>query len=205
VAPATHAAGAPTIVDAVEHGLSSLPQDAYIVQQPQKKSRRMLPFSIILSLVLIILAGGVWLVSSLLLTHGSSMSQVFCRDLFPPQAFTAATLTPQQAQSLVGQYYCYWNEGDYHLAYNLLGSAYRDQYPWQDPDGPPAFRYSDTSHSDVTDDNVDTSPDGTFQVHITDKATETNGISTYTGYFIVGKDKDGTWRLLEPHLARTGS
>jgi hypothetical protein len=205
VAPATHAAGAPTIVDAVEHGLSSLPQDAYIVQQPQKKSRRMLPFSIILSLVLIILAGGVWLVSSLLLTHGSSPSQVSCQDLFPPQTFTAATLTPEQAQSLVQQYYCYWNEGDYHLAYNLLGAVYRNQYPWQDPDGPPAFRYSNTIHSDVTAGNVDTSPDGTFQVQITDKATETNGTNTYTGYFIVGKDKDGTWRLLEPHLSRAGS
>ncbi len=198
------AAGAPTVARALDNELPMLPQTVDPAQWQQRRNRAILP-AIILSLLLMVIAGGVWLSSGLLLTLGSPAPQVPCQDLFPSQTSTAVTLTFEQARSLVQQYYCYWNGDQYRLAYNLLGADYRNQYPWQDPDGPPAFSYSATTYSAVTYDNVTANPNGTFQVWITDQAREKAGTNTYSGYFLVGKDRDGTWKLLKPYLTRTGS
>jgi serine/threonine protein kinase len=190
---------APTVHSAEAHAVQ-------VSQHSQHQKRIGIPQLGVVILCILLIAV-VWVGLILLPAQGASNSPLqgdSCQGMFPPQMYTTPTITPQQAQKLVQQYYCYWNEGAYHSSYNLLGAAYQNQHPWQDPDGPSDFGYKDTIHSNVTYGNV-VADNGTFQVWIIDQAAETTGANTYSGYFVVGKDNDDTWKLLEPHLQRTSS
>ncbi len=110
-----------------------------------------------------------------------------------------ATPTPtiqQQAQSVVQEYYDDWIKGDYHDAYKLLSSNYRDQYSYDSQ----LTYYEDTTHSSIQVNHVMTLSNDRVRVDITDTATEKDQSrpQVYNGYYIVEKE-NGIWKL-DPHF-----
>jgi len=110
-----------------------------------------------------------------------------------------ATLAPtQQAQATVQQYYTDINAQDYQDAY----------YLWvNNPDNYNHYvqGFAHTHHDDVTFGDAIPQTDGTVQVNITIQATEDAAgggtkLSTYQGYYIVGQQADGSWKIINGQL-----
>ncbi|HZR43048.1 MAG TPA: zinc ribbon domain-containing protein [Ktedonobacteraceae bacterium] len=103
----------------------------------------------------------------------------------------------QQAQTVVQQYYNAINQKDFQTAYGLW-KANTQSYA--------AFTngYKNTQNDALTISDTTVQQDGTVKVTVTVNATEkaTSGIkhSTYTGYYIVGQQTDGTWKILDGML-----
>jgi serine/threonine protein kinase len=117
-----------------------------------------------------------------------------------PPIHQGSSLSPsQQAQATVQKYYDYWNQGDYPDAYSLLALDYREHHPYNSL----YDSYIATKHSSIQITNVTSLPDGSFEVELTDTATEENTPGTltthvYNGYYIV-KQEDSSWKLY-PHF-----
>lgn len=123
----------------------------------------------------------------------------------PPtsQASTPVLPTPtptptseQQAQSVITSYYSAINSKDYRTAYNLWEN-YPDSYQNF------ANGFSNTQHDDYQFGQVLQQSDGTVQVNITLVATTTSSQqSTYQGYYIVGQQSDGSWKIVKGKLSQ---
>ena len=108
---------------------------------------------------------------------------------------TTPTLTPnQQAQSVITRYYSAINSKDYQTAYNLWVN-YPDTYQNF------ANGFSDTQRDDYQFGQFLPQGDGTLQVNITLVATSTSSQqTTYQGYYIVGQQSDGSWKIIKASL-----
>ena len=123
-----------------------------------------------------------------------------------PAPTTAQQNTPatgstpiQQAQATIQHYYADINSQDYQDAYNLWVS---------NPDNYNHYKqgFAHTYHDDITFGKVIPQVDGTVQVNITLQATEDEAgggtkISTYQGYYTVGQQADGSWKIIAGQLA----
>ncbi|QBD82733.1 zinc ribbon domain-containing protein [Ktedonosporobacter rubrisoli] len=115
---------------------------------------------------------------------------------------TAQPPTPeQQAQSTIELYYKYINAKDYQGAYSLWA-----HYPQSLNEF--AQGYAHTHNDSITINGVSQQSDGTLRVSLTLSATEdaAPGIGTqqssYQGYYILGRQADGTWKILTANLKR---
>jgi hypothetical protein len=107
----------------------------------------------------------------------------------PTPSPTAAKTPEQQAQAVIEQYFNYINQKNYQAAYNL----------WTPP--PSNYQsfvngFAHTKHDDIQTGSVTQQNDGTVQVPIvitalTDKDTK----DTFSGYYVVGQQPDGTWKI----------
>jgi hypothetical protein len=112
---------------------------------------------------------------------------------------TPITEPTQQAQATIQQYYVDINTQKYQDAYNLWVS-YPDTYD-QFKQG-----FAHTHQDAITLGNAVAQTDGTMQVYLTVQATEdaTAGgtqIRTYQGYYTVGQQADGSWKIINGQLA----
>lgn len=101
----------------------------------------------------------------------------------------------QQAQSVITSYYAAINNTDYQTAYNL----------WSEKGNYQTFvnGFADTKHDDYQFGQVSRQSDGTVQVDITLVVTATSSQrTTYSGYYIVGLQSDGTWKIIRGSLTR---
>lgn len=113
-----------------------------------------------------------------------------------PQVPTPSpTVAPeQQAQSVIANYFSAINSKDYQTAYNLWVN-YPDSYQNF------ANGFSDTQRDDYQFGQVLQQGDGTVQVNITLVATSTSSQqTTYQGYYIVGPQSDGSWKIVKASL-----
>lgn len=104
-------------------------------------------------------------------------------------------LTPeQQAQSVIDHYYTAINNKDYQTAYNQ----------WLNP--PLSYQsfangFANTDHDNLTYGNIVQQSGGTVQVNITIIAISTSSQqTTYQGYYIVGQQPDGTWKIISAKI-----
>lgn len=104
-------------------------------------------------------------------------------------------LTPeQQAQAVIDRYYAAINNKDYQTAYNLWVN-----YPTSEQDF--ANGFANTKHDDHQFGQVILQNDGTVQAYITLIATSTRDQqTTYQGYYIVGQQSDGSWKIMTASL-----
>jgi hypothetical protein len=116
----------------------------------------------------------------------------------PTQQTTTTTVPTQQAQATVQLYYNDINSQDYQDAYNLWVN-YPDNYTH--------FKqgFAHTHHDAITLGDAVAQVDGTIQVDLTVQATEDASgggtqISTYTGYYTVGQQADGSWKIINGQL-----
>lgn len=122
--------------------------------------------------------------------------------LFPPPTNTS---TPaQQANATVLQYYDYWNQRNFHAAYNLLDPMYRME-PGHSFDEE-LHNYEITHYSCVTiNRTIPNDSGGGFKVYVTDNAIEDNQpgpgtiINLYTLDYIVVQEQ-GSWKLNPENL-----
>lgn len=102
----------------------------------------------------------------------------------------ATTTATKQAQSVITQYFSAINQKDYQSAYNLWANnpqTYNDF----------AQGFTHTQRDDVVFDDLAQQQDGTVRVFITLTATaDTGAISVYRGYYLVGQQVDGTWKII---------
>ena len=105
------------------------------------------------------------------------------------------TLTPeQQGQSVVARYYAAINDKDYQTAYNLWVNSPQTYQDFADG-------FADTQHDDYQFGQVLLQSDGTVQVDVTLIATSTSyQKTTYQGYYIVGQQPDGTWKIITANM-----
>jgi hypothetical protein len=114
-----------------------------------------------------------------------------------PTPTPTPALTPGlQAQSVVARYYAAINSKDYQTAYNLWAN-YPGSYQGF------ANGFSDTWHDDYQLGQVVQLDYGTAQVYITLVATSTSSQrTTYQGYYIVGEQSDGSWKIVTASMSR---
>src|SRR5436305_4046098 len=106
----------------------------------------------------------------------------------------STTTAKQQAQSVIVQYFSAINQKDYQSAYNLWANN-----PQSYNDFVQGFAH--TQHDDVVIDRMVQQPDGTVRVFITLTATsDTGATSLYRGYYLVGQQADGTWKIITAHV-----
>jgi flagellar basal body-associated protein FliL len=116
----------------------------------------------------------------------------------PTQQTTPTTVSTQQAQATIQQYYNDINNQDYQDAYNL----------WvNNPETYANFKqgFAHTHHDAITLRDATVQVDGTIQVNLTVQATEDASgggtqISTFTGYYTVGQQADGSWKIINGQL-----
>jgi hypothetical protein len=100
----------------------------------------------------------------------------------------------QQARLVIDHYYTAINNKDYQTAYDL----------WLDY--PATYQhfangFADTSYDTYTFGNIAQQSDGTVQVDVTIIATSTSyQQTTYEGYYIVGQQSDGTWKIISAKI-----
>jgi hypothetical protein len=107
----------------------------------------------------------------------------------PAPSPTAARTPEQQAQAVIEQYFNYINQKNYQAAYSL----------WTPP--PSSYQsfangFAHTKRDDIQTGSITQQSDGTVQVPIvitalTDKDTK----DTFSGYYIVGQQPDGSWKI----------
>ena len=144
---------------------------------------------ILLGLLLILSA-----VVLFILQHNGAFSAGGTGSGSPPSAAS------QQAQAIIQQYYDDINKRDFRSAYAL----------WKNnPQSLTAFRngFRNTQQDTVTFGNITEQSDGTVKVTVTVNATEKAASGTkqsiYNGYYTVGQQSDGTWKILQGNLNLT--
>jgi hypothetical protein len=115
----------------------------------------------------------------------------------PTPVTPTTTLTPeQQGQSVVARYYAAVNSKDYPTAYNLWANnpaSYQDFVKG----------FADTFRDDYQFGQILQQGDGTVQVYLTLVATSTAyQQTTYQGYYIVGLQSDGTWKIVTAKMSK---
>ncbi len=111
---------------------------------------------------------------------------------------TVTTTPSQQAQATIQQYYADINAHNYQDAY----------YLWvNNPDNYDHYvqGFAHTHRDDITLGDAVPQTDGTVQVNLTVQATEdaTGGgtkVSIYQGYYTVGQQADGSWKIIYGQL-----
>ncbi len=112
--------------------------------------------------------------------------------------------TPQPtlaAQATVQQYYTDINNKDYRGAYNLWVNYPQSYAQFQQG-------FAHTRHDNITLGDTTVQNDGSVQVNITIQSTEDAAsgtgtqVSTYQGYYIVGQQSDGTWKIVTANINR---
>jgi hypothetical protein len=111
---------------------------------------------------------------------------------------TTTTVPTQQAQATIQKYYTDINAQDYQDAY----------YLWvNNPDNYNHYvqGFAHTHHDAITLGDAIPQTDGTVQVNVTVQATEDAAgggtkISTYQGYYTVGQQADGSWKIINGQL-----
>jgi hypothetical protein len=112
----------------------------------------------------------------------------------PTPTVQAAPMPEQQAQSVINGYYTAINSQDYQTAYNLWLNYPQSYQSF-------ANGFADTSHDDLTFGNVVQQSDGTVQTNVTIIATSTSSQqTTYQGYYLVGQQPDGTWKIISAKI-----
>jgi hypothetical protein len=126
-------------------------------------------------------------------TSAPFMSHVLMSAISTPTVQPA--LTPeQQAQSVIDHYYTAINNKDYQTAYNQ----------WLNP--PLSYQsfangFANTDHDNLTYGNIVQQSNGTVQVNLTIIAISTSSQqTTYQGYYIVGRQPDGTWKIISAKI-----
>lgn len=117
----------------------------------------------------------------------------------PTVGTTPITQTPAQASDLLQQYYNYISDKNYKAAYGLWKTgAYKQGFN--------AFRnsFKNTQQASPVIDNSTVFANGTVQMSVTVTAIE-NGDQgtqsvTYKGFYLVGPQNDGTWKILNASL-----
>jgi hypothetical protein len=161
----------------------------YQAAQPAKRRRNAVAALLITLLILLVILGGV---TAIVLRQVGFLGN----NTPPPLAPT------QQAQALLQRYYNDINNRNYHEAYNLLGTAFRQSQPYtQFVNG-----YAATQHDDITFGKTTTNADGTVQVNLTIHALETTSsgstaTSTYQGTDLVGQEH-GAWKILSGNFQK---
>jgi hypothetical protein len=112
---------------------------------------------------------------------------------------TATPSTPPQAGELLQQYYSYISSKDYQAASNL----------WKPGPNKPSVaalrkKYRTTQQVTVAIDSSTQFADGSVQLSVTVTATENRDQGTqtvtYKGFYKVGPQNDGTWRITQESL-----
>jgi len=107
------------------------------------------------------------------------------------------SVASQQAQAIVQQYYDDINKRDFQSAYALWKNS---------PQSFTAFKngFANTQQDTITIGDTAEQSDGTVKVTVTVNATEKANSGTkqsaYNGYYIVGQQSDGTWKILQGNL-----
>lgn len=107
----------------------------------------------------------------------------------PTPSPTPARTPEQQAQAVIEQYFNYINQKNYRAAYNL----------WTPP--PSSYQsfangFAHTQRDDIQTGSIAQQSDGTVQVPIVITAlTDKNTKNTFSGYYVVGQQPDGTWKI----------
>jgi hypothetical protein len=111
---------------------------------------------------------------------------------------TTTPLPTQRAQAVVQQYYNDINAHKYQDAYYLWVS---------NPDNYDHYvqGFAHTHRDDMTFGDAISQTDGTIQVNVTILATEDAAgggtqTSTYTGYYTIGQQTDGSWKIINGQL-----
>ncbi len=123
-----------------------------------------------------------------------------------PSPTTQPTPSPtpqstQPAQVALQQYYTDINNKDYQSAYNLWVN-YPDTYDHYKQG------FAHTRHDDITLGAATIQNDGSVQVNITIRSTEdaasgtATQVSTYQGYYTMGQQSDGTWKIVTANINR---
>ncbi len=116
-----------------------------------------------------------------------------------PTATTPAPTPAQQAQAVIEQYYADINNKDYQDAYNLWVN-YPQSYSTF------AQGFAHTRHDDITFRAVTPQSDGTVRLDLTLTATsDTLQQNVYQGYYIVGQQPDGSWKITTANFQQVSS
>jgi hypothetical protein len=141
------------------------------------KSRR----TLLVILLIIFLIGG---------TAIGATITIFIVKMTPP---TPILTDEQQAQSVIDRYYTALNNADYRTAYGLWAkeSSYQDF----------VSGFADTKRDEYQFGQISRQSDGTVQVNVTIVAISTSSQrKTYQGYYVVGKQPDGSWKIMAGEL-----
>jgi|SRR5579884_2961723 len=177
------------------------PQNSYLAPPPTTNKR--MPVALVLAIIAFILAAT--LTTVLLLAKPAILSPTPHHDTSTPVVAISptpvATQTPeQQAQMVIEKYFSSINHKNYRQAYDL----------W----APPPSNYNDfangfahTSHDYIKLGTITQQSDGTVQVPIVITAlTDSNTQQTFSGYYVVGQQPDGSWKITNAKIAQgTGS
>jgi len=154
--------------------------------------------------VLLLTVGGVFLGERIIGGVGSQPSPTALPTAtvtHTPTPVPTPTMTPvQRAQSVVKLYYDDINQRNYSAAYQLWGTDYHKQDPYDHF----AAGFQHTTHDDIRIQSATLQPDGTVIVAIMLYATEESSsggitVQAFQGSYTVGLE-NGTWKLLSGNL-----
>jgi hypothetical protein len=115
-------------------------------------------------------------------------------SVLPTPTAQPSASSEQQARLVIDRYYTAINNKDYQTAYDLWLS-YPDTYQKF------ANGFADTSSDSYTFGNIAQQSDGTVRVDVSVIATSTSyQQTTYKGYYIVGQQSDGTWKIISAKI-----
>jgi hypothetical protein len=177
------------------------PQNLYLAPSPTTGKRN--SAALVLAIIAFILAAT--LTTALLFAKPGILPPILHHDTSTPTAAISptpvATQTPeQQAQVIIEQYFSSINHKNYQRAYDL----------WV----PPPSSYNDfvngfahTRHDYIRLGTITQQNDGTVQVPVVITALTDSGTQqTFSGYYIVGQQPDGSWKITSAKIAQgTGS
>ena len=110
---------------------------------------------------------------------------------------TTSEPATQQAQRVIERYYKSINAQNYQAAYDLWQHSPQTYADFSD-----GFKH--TKHDDLTIDKTTEQADGTVKLMVTVMATDDNNgkqeQNTYKGYYIVGKQSDNIWKIVDAEL-----
>ena len=177
----------------------------YSFQPPPRKTRKW-PVILVIVLIVALMAVTVMFFAlgsnpfAGLFGHNSTPTAQTTPNAPTAGATTQTTATPtQQAQATVQQYYTDINAQNYQDAYYLWVNN-TDTYNHF------VQGFAHTHHDDIILGDAIPQTDGTVQVNLTVQATEDASgggtqVSTYKGYYTVGQQADGSWKIINGQLA----
>jgi flagellar basal body-associated protein FliL len=113
----------------------------------------------------------------------------------PTPTATTATATPeQQARTVIEKYYLAINNKDYQTAYNLWAKTTQTYDNF-------VQGFAHTQRDDIVFGQIAVQSDGSVQVPLTITATSDTGTqSQFNGYYIVGQQPDGSWKIITANI-----
>jgi hypothetical protein len=115
--------------------------------------------------------------------------------VLPTLAAQPSASPEQQARLVIDHYYSAINNKDYQTAYDLWLN-YPDTYQHF------ANGFVDTSYDTYTFGDIVQRSDGAVQINLTLIATSTSyQQTTYKGYYLVGQQSDGTWKIISAKIS----